>query len=366
MTRPLIPRQLQLERVPRPVVMITLVASLSSAIVGRTIGFPLWGIVLSALVPWAPVFLFEAAWKFEHYGFYTFLIAFVLLQIGHLGEHTTQLIQLYLSNGDLSVAHGVFGQLDLELVHFVWDSGVWLGVCFMLVKMGGRNKWLWIALVASSLHEVEHILLFYVDRFGGDFYALGGNTGILAKGGMVGSPFARPYLHYVYNFFVVVPLIVALWDETRRTYNLYLARALPSLTEDEKIAASGELVRVRFRRGEVIVRQGEPSSAFYVISKGEVEVVHDGDDGEQVVDTMGPGNFFGEMGLLSGEARAATVRALTEVELMVLDAEEFMSLLVGSRGAAADVESELLERLENLTRHEVTLKIHSTGPKERS
>jgi hypothetical protein len=48
------------------------------------------------------------------------------------------------------------------------------------------------------------------------FYAEGGLAGILGKGGVIGSPLARPYLHFTYNLFVTVPMVLALWRESRR------------------------------------------------------------------------------------------------------------------------------------------------------
>jgi hypothetical protein len=44
----------------------------------------------------------------------------------------------------------------------------------------------------------------------------GGFEGILGSGGVVGSPLARPYLHFGYNLMVTVPMALALWDESKR------------------------------------------------------------------------------------------------------------------------------------------------------
>jgi CRP-like cAMP-binding protein len=233
-------------------------------------------------------------------------------------------------------------------VHFVWDSLVFLGIGSLVVKLGPHNKWLVVALVAASLHEVEHLFLFYLDRFESDFYNAGGTTGIMARGGLIGSPFERPYLHYLYNFLVVVPVCLAFWDETKRAYNVYLARALPSLSHQERVSASTELERVRVPAGQDVFRQGEEADSFYIIVKGEVDVIRERDDGGHIVDRMGQGHFFGEMGILTGQPRTATIRVVSDVELMALDADEFMALVARSKGAAADVESELHERLLNL------------------
>jgi hypothetical protein len=343
-----VPNALSLQAVPTSVVMISVVCSAILVLGSVYYGFPLWGKALALLIPFMPLFTFEAAWKYEHYGFYAFMLVFAVLQVGHLMEHSAQVGQLFYSGGDISVAHGVFGALDRELVHFVWDSLVWVGICVLLYKLGPHNKWLWIAFVASSFHEVEHLFLFYLDRFHTAFYDAGGTTGILAKGGLVGTPFDRPYLHYVYNWFVVVPLLMALWDETKRAYNIYLAKALPGLTHSEKVAASHRLERFKFRPGETIVRQGDAADRFFVVAKGEVEVLKDVDGGEEQIGLMGPGQFFGELGLLMGDKRTASVRAKGEVELLAMDRDEFAKLVATSSGGASDVDRVLPERLAEL------------------
>jgi hypothetical protein len=359
-----VPTSLQLQRVPLQAVLLTALASAVVTIGAVYQDFPLYGIVGLGILPWLPLFFFEAAWKYENYGTYALLGAFVFLQIGHLGEHTVQVLQLWINDGDLSKSHGVFGALDRELVHFAWDSGVWLGVLWILWKFGPHNKWLWISVIAASFHEVEHIFLYYLDRFQPAFYEAGGSTGILAKGGLIGTPFSRPYIHYIYNFFVVVPLIMALWDETKRVYNKWLDKALPDLTEQEKISTTSQLDPFSFDAGEVIVRQGDTADRFYIVSDGRVEVVHEKLDGgeETVVATLGPGQFFGEMGLLTGKPRTATVRAVEDTKVMSLDQTEFTMLVTRSQGGAADLDAALHSRMAEMKKHQVPPAPSTTTP----
>lgn len=341
----IVPEVFQLQRVPLKAVLVTMLASGFLLLGSFYYGFPLWGKVGVFLLPWLPLFYFEAAWKYEQYGFYAMVGVFTILQLGHLGEHTVQVFQLFITGGDITVAHGVFGALDRELVHFVWDSLVWLGVCAVLIKLGPHNKWLWISFAAASFHEVEHVFLFYLDRFEPAFYAAGGTTGILAKGGLIGTPFARPYLHYLYNFFVVVPLVMAFWDETKRAYNTWLAKALPDLTEQERVSVSAQLDRVRIPAGQTVFKQGDKSDRFYIVTDGQVEVVKGAAGQETIIATLGPGQFFGEMGLLTGKPRMATVRAIKETELMSLDDQEFAMLVTRSHGGAADLDAAMHQRM---------------------
>ena len=200
-----------------PALVIAGVAAISVLLVSMATmhGMPLWSIVLAALVPWFPLIIFETAGKYQHYGVFALLWFVTLLQVGHMGEHTTQVSQLLMTNGDLDRSHGVFGALDFETVHFYWDTSIWLVTALMLHRFV-RNRWLWLAFGAASLHQMEHLYLYFVYLADMDFYAEGGLAGILGKGGVIGSPLARPYLHFTYNLFVTVPLVLAMWHESRR------------------------------------------------------------------------------------------------------------------------------------------------------
>ena len=117
---------------------------------------------------------------------------------------------------DLARSHGVFGRLDFETVHFIWDSAVWVLLCVVLTRFARGNRWLWVAFAAASIHEVEHLYLFWVYNVDPWFYFHGGLAGIMGNGGLIGSPLARPYLHFAYNFIVVVPMVCAFVDQTKR------------------------------------------------------------------------------------------------------------------------------------------------------
>ncbi|MGB5612344.1 MAG: cation:proton antiporter [Sedimenticolaceae bacterium] len=75
--------------------------------------------------------------------------------------------------------------------------------------------------------------------------------------------------------------------------------------------------------GQRIVRAGDPADALYLISKGEVEVMVDG----RRINTRGPGEFFGEMALLSGDRRSADITALDYCRFAVLSGRDFHRFL---------------------------------------
>jgi CRP/FNR family cyclic AMP-dependent transcriptional regulator len=78
----------------------------------------------------------------------------------------------------------------------------------------------------------------------------------------------------------------------------------------------------RFAPGGALVRAGEPADAFYIILDGQVRVETHGRDIE-----LKSGDFFGEMALLDGEPRSATIVALTEVYAMIIPRAKFLKLL---------------------------------------
>jgi hypothetical protein len=213
---PLVPRSLRLESVPGSVVRATAIASLVWAAAALLAQVPLWVGGLALVLPWIPLVAVEARWKYARDGIFAAFAMLVLLQVLHMGEHTMQVGQLLVHRGDLAVSHGVFGQLDFELVHFVTDTSLWVVLGLLLVIYRGRNGWLWVAFAAASLHQVEHFYLFWLYNAHEPVYAAGGFAGIMGEAGMIGSPLDRPYLHFTYNFIVVVPMVLAVWDEARR------------------------------------------------------------------------------------------------------------------------------------------------------
>ncbi|GAC1580066.1 MAG: hypothetical protein NVS3B24_14650 [Candidatus Dormibacteria bacterium] len=332
---PTVPQFLHLQRVPLRVVLITGAISYSFLIGAVVMGYPLWGIALAAMLPWLPVVLFEELWKYEHYGFLAVFAAVTFLQAGHMMEHVVQLAQLYVGHGDMARAHGVFGQLDVEAVHTSWDVGIWLAVCVLVVKFGRQNPWLWITLVAVSLHSVEHVYIAWILQTDPAFYAGLGKTGLLATGGVIGSPLPRIYLHFLYNAVVTLALGIALWEQTRIAYDEFLAKALPDLRGADLVTTSSRLRRLAVEPGEVVYTQGQPADSLYVLSHGLLETVRDGSR----IALLQPGHFFGETGLMTGHPRRSTVRALEHSELLVLGREGFNEMVTQSAGARADLEA---------------------------
>ena len=94
-------------------------------------------------------------------------------------------------------------------------------------------------------------------------------------------------------------------------------------TEDE-LARIASLAHVRpAAAGSVIIKQGDPGDQFFVVLDGTAQVTIDGD----VVEDIGPGAFFGEMALIDGGERSATVTATSLAQLMILERAEFNQMI---------------------------------------
>lgn len=125
-----------------------------------------------------------------------------------------------------------------------------------------------------------------------------------------------------------------------------------------KVAVFSELSRTDLRRlaavtisrdfakGDVIVKEGEQAVAFFLMCSGRAEVVRGVESSRpRVLGTLDPGDFFGDMALLDGYLRSATVRALEDTKCMVLARWDFMAELRTSPSIALQMLPVLSRRL---------------------
>lgn len=111
------------------------------------------------------------------------------------------------------------------------------------------------------------------------------------------------------------------------------------------------VTQFRFEPGDVVFRQGDPGDLVYSIVSGEVEIVREMPDGEErLLATMGPGEYFGEMALISDAARTATVRARTEVEAVGMGRADFTALYAYLPGLQQRVETLMRQRAADTAR----------------
>jgi CRP/FNR family transcriptional regulator, cyclic AMP receptor protein len=117
--------------------------------------------------------------------------------------------------------------------------------------------------------------------------------------------------------------------------------------DDSERAAVAELMdEVTFKAGQQLFHERDQGGICYVIRTGRIELSVLDESGERLVlDVLEPGELCGELSLLDGGNRSTTAVALTEVEMLVLEREEFLSFLRKQPDASLDVLSALAKRI---------------------
>jgi uncharacterized membrane protein len=126
-------------------------------------------------------------------------------------------------------------------------------------------------------------------------------------------------------------------------------REVPLFSEMDQQEVAGIraiMEETRFKPGQVIIREGEVGDLFYMITEGHVEIIiRDAAGSDVVLQEAGPGEFFGELSMLTNEPRSAHVRAVDQVTTLTLERDDFFEFLRTHTHAAIDVLVELGGRL---------------------
>ena len=129
----------------------------------------------------------------------------------------------------------------------------------------------------------------------------------------------------------------------------YLAKTFPSLTQQQLIWVTSKLQPQRYPAGSVIIRKGELADKFYIVTKGQVEVILQAPDGQEfTVSRIESGQYFGETALMNGGINMATVRAAadSDVEVAALDRESFTRLITESGATKKEIDRVAQQRLK--------------------
>ncbi len=122
-----------------------------------------------------------------------------------------------------------------------------------------------------------------------------------------------------------------------------------TMSRVELVELASHLQTRWFPRGETIVQYGEPGHYFFLIRSGTVKVTRSFEPGEEVVMcVLGAGEFFGELALLDGGPRSASVQSLEPTEVLVLYREDFVGFLHAHPAASVQVITVLAERIRRL------------------
>jgi len=103
-----------------------------------------------------------------------------------------------------------------------------------------------------------------------------------------------------------------------------------------------------FHKGEVIMEEGSEGSLAYIITSGSAEVFKTARGKKIVLETLGPGNIVGEISLITGEPRRATVVALEDTVVTVLDRETFETAILQDQETIIQLLKQVFRRLSYL------------------
>jgi ATP-binding cassette subfamily B protein len=148
-----------------------------------------------------------------------------------------------------------------------------------------------------------------------------GNHADLVKAGGLYQRLYEEQMHYLHGGGVL-----------RQGVDIDRLRAIPlfaNLADEALEEVADRFLLERYAAGQTVVRQGDPGDKLYTISRGRLDVELETPSGAQRVNTLHEGDYFGEMAVLTGEPRTATVRTELPTQLYSLAKLDFDLLLDG-------------------------------------
>jgi CRP/FNR family transcriptional regulator/CRP/FNR family cyclic AMP-dependent transcriptional regulator len=123
-------------------------------------------------------------------------------------------------------------------------------------------------------------------------------------------------------------------------------RLFSGLPSDKVAILEAAAARRSFRRGEVVFHKGDPGTTMFVIIEGQVKIVLTSESGEEaVLGVLDVGDFFGELSLIDGQPRSATITATDPTDTLVLHREALLDVIKGSPEVAIGMLRILAQRL---------------------
>lgn len=228
-----------------------------------------------------------------------------------------------------------------------WSPSSRVVAAVMACGSGSLVAALTLELVTEALHQSGFLPMAFGALAGGGIFvwcnrALNAHGGFLRKKSTAKRVLGERHRDAVTSVLTSlsrVPIFRALPAED-------MARMIPFVQEQ------------KFESGEMVVRQGEEGDALYMVVEGQAEVVQELEVGteratvhqKESVARLGSGEIFGEMALLTGQGRAATVRAVGPLEVLRLRKEDFDRLVARSPQLGTAVEALRRNREQVLTR----------------
>jgi CRP-like cAMP-binding protein len=131
-------------------------------------------------------------------------------------------------------------------------------------------------------------------------------------------------------------------------FSWLLDTIIPIESVQLKMTPSKGVINFHYEKGEVIFNEGDIGDYFYIIVKGEVEIVKkSGNDFERVA-VLSAGEYFGEMAILRDQKRSATVRCLTPVDVLALRNKDFGAIMANLQELKTNFEKKAKERADEI------------------
>ena len=175
--------------------------------------------------------------------------------------------------------------------------------------------------------SIEYEVLFFIDDFA-HAISIEGSVRDRIYYGFARNGIEMPFPTRTLHIPQADPKAKADDDLRRRASMLGSIALMESVPDDARRVLAERATLQPYGPGEAIVREGDQSMALFIVEKGRVAVEVRVEGGQlSELATLGPGQYFGEMGLLTGAVRSATVRAKTRCDLLVIDHDAFHAVL---------------------------------------
>ncbi|WP_282608904.1 cyclic nucleotide-binding domain-containing protein [Pelagibius sp. Alg239-R121] len=106
--------------------------------------------------------------------------------------------------------------------------------------------------------------------------------------------------------------------------------------------------RQRFEQGDIVFREGDLSDSVFRLISGEVEIIKELRGRDVILGRVGPSEYFGEMGVIEGRPRSATVKAVVALEVETIQRDDFLRRVSEDADTAFELMQRLSERLHTL------------------
>jgi small-conductance mechanosensitive channel/CRP-like cAMP-binding protein len=136
-----------------------------------------------------------------------------------------------------------------------------------------------------------------------------------------------------------------------------------TLTDAELRTVAGRLRPLHYASGERIIEEGAAGDSFFLVDRGEVRVLRKMAGVPREIARIGEGECFGEMAMLTGQRRTATVVAATDVDVLMIDKAGFQDILAANPEVAVDISALLAQRRAALhsAEEDLTTKFQAGG-----